>query len=335
MTGATSTQTAAQKQTRLKVWLIRSILPVALALTYVFFGLIEPRFYSLENMVNILNQSSYLAMLATAQMLVLMCRGFDVSIGSVVSMVGVCSSAVMVWVLKNHPGSQGMAITICWLFGLTIGGLAGAINGFNVAIVRINPIVATLGMLSVAGGIAATATGGFGVMNLPPAFIEIFSRSRLLGLPPAIWVSLLVLAGLHFLLVRTKFGRSIYMTGANPEAAHVAGVSTRITLIGAHFLCSLVAAVVAIMLTARTGSGEPNLGGGLMLQCIMAAVIGGVSLRGGVGKVWYCIFGAIFVTILGNGMNLVRFSGYFQEISLGVILIAAVFLDGLRRRYRE
>jgi ribose transport system permease protein len=273
-------------------------------------------------------------MLSTAQMMVLITRGFDLSVGNVISMISVASSAAMVWVLGNHPEAHWLAILVGWIVGLAVGLMVGAVNGFNVAILRVNPFVATLGMLSIALGVASTLTGGFTVMNLPEAFTNTFSRGSWVGIPTVIWVCVVVLAMTHFLLDYTTMGRSLYLLGSGPRAAHVAGLSTRLHLFSAYVVCSLIVAVVALMMTARTGTGEPNLGGGLMFASLTAAVIGGVSLFGGEGGVLNCVVGSLFVTILSNGMNMIRFSGYYQEISLGAVLIAAVFLDGLRSRIR-
>jgi ribose/xylose/arabinose/galactoside ABC-type transport system permease subunit len=123
------------------------------------------------------------------------------------------------------------------------------------------------------------------------------------------------------------FGRTVYILGSNPRAAMVAGLRARTSLALVYVICSLLAALGALMLTARTGSGEPNLGGSLMLQSIAAAVIGGTSLRGGTGGVGSAVLGALFITMLSNGMGLLRISGYVQMIALGVVVILATALD--------
>jgi ribose transport system permease protein len=135
---------------------------------------------------------------------------------------------------------------------------------------------------------------------------------------------------LFFLLERTVFGRSLYLIGNNPRAADLAGLPRVKYLTLAYVLCSALAAFGALMLTGRTGSGEPNLGGSLMLESIAAAVIGGVSLQGGIGGVAQVILGSVFVTMLANGMDLLQVGGYIQSIILGGVIIAAVFLDRLR-----
>jgi ribose transport system permease protein len=313
---------------------INSILPVLLVVLYVGFGLREPHFFSFGNLVNILRQSSYLVMLAAAQMIVLLTRGFDLSVGNVVSMVSVASAMVMVAILKKDPGAVSQAILLGCLCGIAIGLLVGSVNGAAVSIFRVNPFVATLGMLGISLGLATTISNGFPVFDVPMAFMTDFSKAAWLGVPVPIAVCLTMLGVMYFVFNYTVFGRSLYLLGSNPRAAYVAGVPTRVYLFLAYVLCSLLVAIVALMLTARTGSGEPNLGGGLMMNSLMAAVIGGVSLQGGEGRLMHCVLGSLFVTVLSNGMNMIRIDSYLQMMVLGAVLILAIFIDRLRARIR-
>lgn len=309
-------------------------LPIIIALMYLGFGLVEPRFHSGDNAINILKQASYLAIFATGQMLALLTRGFDLSIGQMTSMVSVASALVMMGVLARNPDAVVLAILAACAVGLAAGLATGAVNGLCVAVFRINPFVVTLGMQGIAMGFATTISDGFPVFNLPIEFTEVFSRSSWLGIPAPVAVCIIVLAVAYIVLNHSVLGRSWYILGGNPRAAHIAGLSSRVHLVSAYVMCSLFVAVGALLLTARTGSGEPNLGGGLMLQSIAAAVIGGVSLRGGEGRVIHVVYGALFVTILSIGMNFVRIDGYIQQIVLGVVVVAAVYLDLLRTRIR-
>ena len=159
---------------------------------------------------------------------------------------------------------------------------------------------------------------------------EVFHRSRWFGIPASIFLAIAVCIVAGAILSKTVFGRALYLIGGNPRAAKAAGLRVGLHVTCAFLSCSLITAVAALMLTARTGSGEPVLGGGLMLQSIAAAVIGGVSLRGGEGTVVHCVLGALFITMLSNGMNLVRIDGYMQMIVLGIVVIVGVFIDRLR-----
>ena len=310
------------------------VLPLVLVIMVLAFGLVEPAFASMGNIVNILKQASYPIILATAQLFALLTRGFDLSVGSVISMISVASALVMMGMLGANPDAVGLAIIVACLAGLAIGLVVGAINGVCVSLLRVNPFVTTLGMQGIALGFATTLSGGFPVFNLPDEFRYMFFLSSWFGIPAPVAVCLIVLAAAYVVLNRTVLGRSLYILGGNPRAAHVAGLSSRLHLVCAYVLCSLCVAIGALLLTARTGSGEPSMGGGLMLLSVAAAVIGGVTLRGGEGRIIHCIFGGLFVTILSNGMNLVRVDGYIQQIALGMIIITAVFVDRLRTRIR-
>ena len=310
------------------------VLPLVLVLMVIAFGLIEPAFASMGNFVNVLKQASFPIILATAQLFALLTRGFDLSVGSAISMISVASALVMMGMLEANPDAVGLAILVACLAGLGIGLVVGVVNGVCVSLLRVNPFVTTLGMQGIALGFAATLSGGFPVFNLPDEFRYMFFLSSWFGIPAPVAVCLIVLATAHVVLNHTVLGRSLYILGGNPRAAHVAGLSSRLHLVCAYVLCSFCVAVGALLLTARTGSGEPSLGGGLMLLSVAAAVIGGVTLRGGEGRIIHCIVGGLFVTILSNGMNMVRVDGYIQQIILGIIIIAAVCIDRLRTQIR-
>ncbi len=307
----------------------RGLLPLILVLVCIFFSYFQPLFISPRNISNILTQSSYLVMLAAAQMIVLIVRGFDLSMGTLLSAVSVAVGLLMTGMLKSDPGSVGLSITVAILIAIAFGVVAGLINGACVVFLKVNPFVVTLGTQGVAASFAATVSGGFPVFGLPVQFTDIFSRASVLGIPVGVFAALIMLAIVHVILNYTTFGRGIYLFGSNPRAAEVAGLPTRKYVLGAYVLCSAFIAVVAILLTARTGSGEPNIGGGLMLQSIAAAVIGGVSLRGGQGNIFHCLLGGIFLTVLSNGMDLLQVDSFLQMIILGIIFIAAVFVDRL------
>ena len=307
-------------------------LPVILIVLYVFFGLVEPAFFSPANALNIVAQSSYLIVLATAQMFVLLTRGFDLSLGVVVSAASVSSALTMVAIAPAGDGPVALALVAGILVAIMLGAVAGAINGVCVAYLDVNPFVATLGMQGIAFGIATTISGGFPVFDLPDALIDGLGQGATwFGfLPPPVAICLLVLGGSYFVLNRTVFGRSLYLLGANPRAAEVGGLPWRRNVMLAYVICSCIAAVGAILITARSGTGEPSTGGGLVLVSIAAAVIGGVSLRGGEGRVVHVVFGGLLVTILSVGMNLSRIDSFLQEVLLGTVVVGAVFLDRLR-----
>jgi ribose transport system permease protein len=309
-------------------------MPLIILFFYIGFSIAEPHFRSLTNFVNILNQSSYLTMLATAQLMVLITRGFDLSVGTVIGMISVASSLVMTAILKVNSEAIILSLFMGWLVGLGIGFGVGVLNGVVVAYLRVSPFMATLGMMGIGLGVASTISGGFPVFDIPETFTITFSRLELIGLPIPIIICAIVLTISYFLLNRTIFGRSLYVLGGNERAAYVAGMATRSHLAGAYVVCSLIVAIVAMMLTARTGSGEPRLGVAMMFDSLMAAIIGGVSLNGGEGRILHCVYGSVFVTLISNGMNMVRVNSYIQMMMIGIILIMAIFIDRLRSKLK-
>lgn len=314
--------------TRVRIWSWTSgnqfAVLVLLIVMETTFALIQPGIVSRNNLINIAEQTSYLAIFAVAQTIVILTRGFDLSLGTTVSAVSVASALVLTahgdnpawWVL-----AEGVAA------GVGLGCLVGLFNGGLVALVGVNPFIATLASLNICLGIATTISGGAPVFGVSDSFSAIFYDSTILGIRLPVFIAIGVAVLGWFVLTRTVFGRTIYILGTNPRAAMVAGMPVRACLLLAYVICSLLATLGALMETARTGSGEPNLGGSLMLQSIAAAVIGGTSLRGGSGGVGAAIVGALFVTMLSNGMDLLQISGYVQMISLGVVVIAATALD--------
>lgn len=300
------------------------VLLVLLVLMETAFALLEPRIISRGNVLNVLHQASFMVVFTVAQTFVILARGFDLSLGTMVSAVSVASALVLTgygddpawWVLPLGIGAG-------FGFGLAV----GLFNGLLVAVVRVNPFIATLASLNICLGLATTISGGSPVFGVPDSFSTLLYGGTVLGVSVRLLIAACVALLAWFVLTHTVFGRAVYIIGSNPRAAMVAGLRVRTYLTATYVTCSLVAALGGLMLTARTGSGEPNLGGSLMLQSIAAAVIGGISLRGGAGGVGSAVLGALFVTMLSNGMDLLRISGYVQMIALGIMVILATALD--------
>jgi ribose transport system permease protein len=311
-------------------WLLVLSLPLLMAAMELAVFALEPRVLSLRNIVNILNQSSYLLLFASGQMIVILTRGFDLSLGTTVSAVSVASALAMTS-LAGAGVPDGLVVVAGLGVGLGFGALVGLFNGAFVSRLGISPFIVTLGSLNICMGLATTMSGGRPVFNVPDAFSQwLYNGVWIPGVSIPLTLAIVVCLLLYFLLDHTKFGRSLYLIGNNPRAAYVAGLPSRRYLTLAFVACSLLAAFGSLMLTARTGSGEPNLGGSLMLESIAAAVIGGVSLQGGVGGVIPVVLGTLFVTMLSNAMDLLEVGGYVQQILLGCVIIGAIFLDRIR-----
>ncbi len=293
-------------------------LPIAIVIVFAVFGVLDERVWSPSNILNIAVQASYLAIFAMAQTMVILTRGFDLSLGVSVSLASVVAALAM---------SGGSSLAAGLAAGVGVATAVGFVNGLFVAGAGINPFVVTLGMANIILALASTVSGGFPVTGLPDSFSAILAQGSFLGVPAPLALALVVFVVLQALLQITRFGRSLYILGANPAAARAAGIRAVPVLTAAYTLCGLLIGLGAMMLTARTGSGEPNLGGNLTLESIAAAVVGGVKLSGGEGGVGAAVLGALFITVLSNGMNLVQVDGYLQQICLGLIIIVSLIVS--------
>lgn len=308
------------------------LLPCAILAVVVLFAVLQPAMLSVDNIVNILKQSSLFFFLACAQLVVIITRGFDLSVGANVSVVSVASSMVMTGLIPSI--GVGLGIIAGVVAGLLIGVGIGAVNGVLVAYGRINPFIATLATMSIFTGVATTISGGFPIFNLPTAFSFAFNQMTILMLPIPFIIASLVAYGLHFSLTRTVHGRVLYVLGDSNKVAYVGGRRVKEHLLLAYITSGVLASIAGLLMTAQTGSGEPNLGTSLILSSIAAAVIGGASLRGGMGGISAPIYGSLLIVCLSIGMNLHQISGSLQPVVIGAILIFGAALDAYRVKTR-
>jgi ribose transport system permease protein len=310
------------------------ILPLLLVLAILFFAIQEPRFYGVANIANVFRQSTYLIIITLGQALVLISGGFDLSVGAVIAVTSVVSARFMSRYYAGNPESEVTSVLVGIAVGLFVGLIFGLVNGVGVARFKVSPFIMTLGMASVGSGFALYYTGGSPVSGMPPLFTREIGTGRVFEIPVPVYFALGATILVLFLVSSTAWGRYLYAIGGNTKAAFLSGIPVSAYLASVYVICSLLAALAGILLTARVSSGEPNLGGSFPLQSITAAVVGGVSLRGGEGRILGAVLGALFITILTNGMNLIRIESYVQEIAIGIILILAVIIDRLRDRWR-
>ncbi|MEZ5931928.1 MAG: ABC transporter permease [Alphaproteobacteria bacterium] len=312
------------------------LLPILLTLSIAFMAVFEQKFFGLNNIFNVLRSTSFLAIVAAGQMLVLIVAGFDLSVGAVIALTSTVMAKTMAAVGAAFPEQNAVIIPLGILAGLGCGLFIGLINGLCVAFLKVSPFMVTLGTLSIATGLALLLTQGIPVYGMPNGFVKDFGRALWFGLPTTVYVALAIILAVWFVQTRTKFGRYLYAVGGNLQAAIVSGVPARLNVIMAYVLCSMLASTAGILMTARLGSGQASMGGNsMMLQSIAAAVIAGVSLRGGVGKVELVALGALFLSILTNAMNLLRVDSKMQVVVLGFILVIAAALEEFAQRRRR
>lgn len=314
-----------------KLFLHFGILPFLLLIVIVLFGWQEPRFLSETNLSNVARQSTFLMIVAMAQLLVLVTAGMDLSVGALIGLVSVITGLLMK-TLIGEGFEPAAAIAYALLGGMGVSLLVGLFNGFCVAVLGLSPFIATLGTMTGLTGVALTLSGGVPVAGLPMEYMEAFSIDRYLGGQAPLWVTFGVFVFGYLLLQHSTLGRYLYAIGSNAKAARLSGIGTRRMVFVAYALCSLISGIAALLILARTGTGGANIGSEYGLQSVTACVIAGVSLFGGTGRIGSVVLGALFLALLSNGMNILQIQSYVQMIVLGGILILALVGDKLRMR---
>src|SRR3954447_429256 len=293
------------------------------------FSLINPAdFFSASNARNIATDASVLLVMGTGMTYVIITAGIDLSIGSVLVFAGVVAARAMTGV-----GGDGTGTILVGLVVALLGGLAwGLINGFLIAKAKIPPFIVTLGTFGIALGIALLITGGVDERQVPTKLITGVGTGRLAGIPWLVVVAAVICLFFGIILALTRFGRYTYAAGSNPEAVRRAGVNLDRHLIKVYALMGTLAGLAGFMNLARFGT--TTIGGHTTdnLNVIAAVVIGGTSLFGGVGTILGTVFGVFIPAVLANGFIIVGVQPFWQQVAVGTVLIAAVYLDQLRRR---
>jgi ribose transport system permease protein len=274
-------------------------------------------FPTIENFSQILLNLSIDTIVAVGMMVLMIAGMFDLSVGSVVAFSGGMSGYLMYY----HDVNFLPAIAA----GLVGSVLIGFANGWLIARVGINPMIQTLAMMGIVRGFALMLSGA-GIQNFPYEFIYI-GQSKLLGLQAPIWYMLFVVLLFAFLTKRTAFFRRYYFIGGNERAASLSGIKVNQMKIWAFVISATLAGIAGILLASRLGAALSTSGRGLELRVITAVILGGASLSGGFGKIWGAFLGVLFMALISNLLIISRVSGYWQEVILGIILIAAVGLD--------
>lgn len=313
---------------RLRRWLtaerlLNNVAILILAVVLVLVAAFVPNFFTSRNIINIFVQASTLGIMAIGMAAVMIGGGIDLSIPSVMALSAIVGAL--------HLRDGGSIAASCLLMLLT-GAALGSINGFAVARLKMIPFVVTLAMMTVAGGTAIWVTNSVSIPVTNEAFYELI-LDRTLGIPRPIIITALVALAATVLIRRHLFGRWLYAVGVNARAARVSGVPAARVIFGTYLFSGLMAGMTAIVLSARLGSASANMGNdGVVLDVVSSAVVGGVSIYGGVGGPLGAVLGAIFITVISNTMNMMQVSFFTSLIVKGVVIIAFVAFDSLRRR---
>ena len=293
-----------------------------LALLFITLSLASPHFLTARNLGSVARQTAVINIIALGMTLVIVSGGIDLSVGA---LLGFCC------ILGADVLARGMGIPLSLAAAAGCGLLWGAASGLLIVVLGITPFIVTLGMMGVIRGLTLVISRGLPVVNLPKSFASVGEGS--VGPLP---VPLLILAGaailMHLLLERTKLGRYAYAMGSNREAARYAGVPLNACTLGIYAILGMLTGVASMIETSRLMTGQPTAGEGYELRAIAAVVIGGGSLSGGEGTVAGTLVGAFIMGLLANGANLLGVSSFWQQVLIGAVIIAAVGLDGWRKR---
>lgn len=291
-----------------------------LALICIAIALLEPRFLSRSNLLNVLRLSAILSLATYGQAVVIIAGGIDLSIGSVAGMVSVLS-AMAARTLGIIPGLG---------VGVVVGAALGGVNGALISRFRVPAFIATFGMLVYADGLANYISKGAPVEFMPEGFG--FLGSGYIGpIPVPIIIAVIMFIFVHLLLTRTKLGRYLFAIGGNDKATWLSGVDIRKYRLASYVCSGVLTGLAALVLTSRIDSGEANIAVSLPFDTIAAAAVGGLSLYGGEGRLYQAVLGATVISVINNALNLINVSTYVQMMVLGAIILIAVSLDNLRR----
>lgn len=293
-------------------------------------SILNPAFLSVNNILNLLTQTSIYGILSLAVFVVIVTQGIDLSLGSVLALSGVVAAVVSQSpeaIDQIFPGIGMAPIWVTVLVAVGVGGLLGAINGGLIAYFNLPAFISTLGMMTMARGGALLISSGRPVSNVNPA-INFFGE-RLFGfIPVPVIIFALVIAFIGVLMKYTSFGKSIYAIGGNIEAAKVSGIKVKRNLTLAYVIAGALAGLAAIVYMGRTGGSiQPAAATGYELTAIAGATIGGTSHSGGIGTVWGAVVGALILGVLVNGFTLLGIDAYVQQIVQGALIIGAVLID--------
>jgi ribose transport system permease protein len=316
---------AAPKPSRLTNFLANGgLVLILIAVIAIITTIIQPRFLSQQNIINVLRNTAILSIISMGQMMVMVAGGFDLSVGVIVAFASIETALVMSYLLQLMPDMTMLAVVLAILISVGTGALIGAANGILVSRLSLSPFMVTLAMSSVVAGATFYITKGIPVYGMPDSFTMGVGRGFVLGVPVVILVGLAVVLLTVGIQRLTSFGRHVYAVGSNPVASRQSGVSVGTVLVLIYAASGLTAAITGVLLTARIGSGQSTLGASFVLESIAAAVVGGVSLMGGSGRAERVMAGALFLSIVSNAMNLLKIDSKYQTLVLGVVLIAAL-----------
>ncbi|HEY3940478.1 MAG TPA: ABC transporter permease [Bryobacteraceae bacterium] len=302
---------------------LQRLLPfVTLIVLFIALTIATPHFLTAINLASVARQTAVINLMALGMTLVIITGGIDLSVGSILALAGLFGTMAI---------KAGQPIPIAILIGVASGTLCGLLNGLMITQLRINPFIVTLGTLEAYRGLALVISKGLPVHEIPDRF-SYLGDGTLLGIPVSLWVLAVCAILMHFVLENTKLGRYAFAIGSNQSAAYYAGVPIKLHLAAVYAVAGLLAGLAGMVEASRLMTGQPTAGQGYELQAIAAVVIGGGSLQGGEGSVVGTLIGAFIIGLLSNGSDLLGINPYWQQVTIGAVIIGAVGFDEFRKR---
>ena len=292
---------------------------IGLILFSAIVAVINPRFLSVANILNVFRQSSINAVIAIGMTFVILTGGIDLSVGSILAFCGAVSAAML---------SSGINPVLSLLVALVLGLFFGIVNGFLVSVMKLQAIIVTLVTMTFLRGATLVFTNGKPItVNDGGALFENIGGGYLFNIPIPIYITLILFVAGHYILTNTRFGRYTYAIGGNEEATKLSGIKVNNIKIWIYGISGILSALAGIITTSRLFSAQPTAGTGYELDAIAAVVLGGTSLAGGVGKITGTALGAIIIGVLGNALNLLDVSSYYQMMIKAAVILIAVLID--------
>lgn len=296
---------------------------ISVVLVFIVLSIATPTFLTTRNLLNVLDQSSSVGIIAIGATIVLISGSLDLSVGAIFAISGVLT-AMMV-----EPFGVPLAI----VGGLLVGAGLGLVNGLITTVGRVNSIITTLASGIIIRGFALVLTGGSLIRVVDPSFSSL-GRGQFFGVKFVVIAFISVTAVAWFVMSKTSFGRYVYAVGGNLEAARLSGVRTDGIRITALVIGGVTAALAGVMAASRVSTGQADAAMGMEIDAIATVLIGGTSMNGGEGAIWRTVFGVLLVTLIGNGFNLLNFNPLWQQVFKGAVILAAVALDSWSKRTR-
>ena len=304
-----------------KAWLLEQKSLIALLVLIAVVSFLNPNFFLLDNLLNILRQTSVNAIIAVGMTLVILTAGIDLSVGSVLALCGAVAATMV---------GLELPVYVVIPAALALGAVLGGISGVIIAKGKVQAFIATLVTMTLLRGATLVYTDGRPVSTGFSDAADHFAwlgTGYLFGIPVPIWLMVAVFIAAWYMLNHTRMGRYIYALGGNEAATRLSGINVDRVKIAVYALCGLLAALAGLIVTSRLSSAQPTAGTGYELDAIAAVVLGGTSLAGGKGRIMGTLIGALIIGFLNNALNLLDVSSYYQMIAKAVVILLAVLVD--------